>query len=86
MAELPFLKENRRSGAGADVNIGPQQGYSTTQGGAPAGEWFGNDLPVHGTHGGNAFTEGFRPNNANPPLPAPGTDEGVGLPPGGSRR
>jgi hypothetical protein len=59
----------------------------TTQGGAPAGEFFTpGELPIHATHGGAGFTEGFSPSSANPPLPAPGSDEGFPKPPSGERR
>lgn len=76
-----------RQGSGDNSYIGPIGYPDRTQGEAQGGRWFGNDLPVHPTSGGGSgFKEGFSPNNANPPLPPAGSNEGAGKPPTGSRR
>lgn len=57
------------------------------QGGAPAGEFFGADLPVTSVPGGNpATTGGYSPQADRDKLPAPGSTEGDPLPPTGVRR
>lgn len=68
---------------GRGVSNGPDRGEvkQTPDGsphdGAPAGEFFGADLPVTSVPGGApAQTGGFSPNPAQEKLPAPGSEEG----------
>lgn len=57
------------------------------QGGAPAGPLpTEGELPIKSADGPGATTGGFRPSPATHPLPTPGSTEGNGLPPTGSRR
>lgn len=46
----------------------------------------GGDTTPIATHGGEPFREGFSPSDATHPLPTPGSTEGMGLPPSGTRR
>lgn len=65
----------------------PGENPEYTQGGAPAGETFGGDLPVTSVPGGNpATTNGYSPDPTQDKLPAPGSTDGDGLPPTGIRR
>lgn len=85
--KLPFRSQASAaaSASGPEGEIPPFR--DVTQGAAPAGELFTpGELPVHATHGGSGFSEGFSPSSANPALPAPGSDEGFPHPPGGNRR
>lgn len=55
--------------------------------GAPAGDYFGADLPVTSVPGGApATTGGFTPNPAQDKLPPPGSSEGNQTAPSGNRR
>lgn len=57
--------------------IGPQP--DTTQGAAPGGLTMEGDLPMRAISGGPpATTNGYSPQGGQPPLPAPGSDEGSG--------
>ena len=58
-------------------DIGPDQNPSSTQGGAPAGPWISKELPSVPVQGGApANYGGFRPDNSQPPLPPPGSNDG----------
>lgn len=70
-----------RTGNGASLSngapdIGPEQNPDATQGEAPGGRWTGEELPVVSVDAPPATFNGFRPSDANPPLPAPGSSEG----------
>ena len=83
---LPFRKQagSTRQMASVPGDIGPFKG-DNGQGGAPAGDFFSErELPVRPTDVGSPFKEGFRPTDANPPLPAPGSCDGDPLPPKGN--
>ena len=65
----------------------PEQNPERTEGGAPAGEVFGSDLPVVAVPGGTPFTTGgYRPQSDQDKLPAPGSSDGAGIAPTGIRR
>ena len=79
-----------RTSQGASVStytpdIGPEQDCEYTQGGAPAGRYFGSDWPVESAPGGPpARYNGFRPSDYTHPLPAQGSSEGVSKAPKGN--
>lgn len=71
-----------------DSYIGPESKVDVLQGEAPAGLFpTEGELPVIAVPGGDPATlGGYSPNGAQQSLPAPGSDDGNGLPPSGSRR
>lgn len=80
----PFPTNASTSPQGPD--IGPEQKPDATHDGAPAGEWFGSDLPQNAVPGGSPMTlGGYSPERGNPPLPADPMD-GYTKPPTGPRR
>lgn len=85
---LPFPTSG--SGSSGDTSHlpagGENAGVNGQQGGAPGGRWPQEDLPMNPTPSGGGWTEGFSPSPENPPLPAPGSNDGAGLPPNGIRR
>lgn len=84
MEKPKFLSSPQTGPKGPD--IGPEQKPDATHDGAPAGEYFGADLPVQSVPGGAPMTTGgFTPSSANPPLPRDPMD-GYTKPPGGNRR
>lgn len=84
MADLPFGASGK--GVGTPEGVIPPW-RDTTQGGAPAGEFFTPaELPIAAVHGGSGFSEGFSPSPSNPALPAPGSFDGDPLAPTGNRR
>ena len=65
----------------------PESNPEFTQGGAPGGETFANDLPSVAVPGGNpATTGGYTPQADQDQLPAPGSNEGCGKAPTGISR
>lgn len=90
MSTLPFLVQTGSSAAsgssGDNSFIGPEQGIDGQSPGAPGGRFPQDDLPMNPTPSGGGWSEGFSPSSENPPLPAPGSNDGAGLPPNGNRR
>ena len=81
----------KSSGSGGSSSRGPSMSQSSnpefTQGGAPAGPTFGADLPVTSVPGGSpASTNGYSPSSARDPLGRPGSNDGGGTAPTGTRR
>ncbi len=78
---------------GAGVSTGMDEGEirQTPDGsphdGAPAGDFFGADLPVVSVPGGAPATfDGYTASPEQDKLPAPGSSEGNGIAPSGVRR
>ena len=75
------------TGPGDKLGGTPEQNPEATEGGAPAGPWFGNDLPSVSVVGGKPATlDGYTPSREQDKLPRPGSDEGCGTAPTGIRR
>lgn len=90
---MPTPREVFMSGnEGSTVNngqdiAGQNQDPNATHDGAPAGEWFGADLPVEAVHGGMPMRlGGFSPSPEQDKLPAPGSSEGYPKAPTGNAR
>jgi hypothetical protein len=65
-----------------DTMQGPHQDPAFSQGGAPAGRFFGSELPVRAIEGGApAVLGGFRASPETAPLPPPGSSVGSPKPP-----
>ncbi len=86
--DLPFRKDRGTQSTGEPVGaLKPFNEAAQTQGGAPAGDFFGSDLPVYAIsdQAQNPFKEGFNPTSENPPLPDDPM-KGYTYPPGQGRR
>ena len=65
-----------------DTKQGPYQDPAFSQGVAPAGRFFGSELPVRAIEGGApAVLGGFRASAETAPLPPPGSSVGFTKPP-----